>query len=80
MNVKVNITQPKNLGIFNLTSAAESILFLVHLVRRRPIERLDLRLNPIGNPGAIIVLTMMFYLPLKELVDRFEFKNLKKAF
>ncbi|KAL1374371.1 hypothetical protein pipiens_018117, partial [Culex pipiens pipiens] len=57
----------KEVVLTNNFLSAESILFLVHLIRRRPIERLDLRLNPIGNPGAIIILTMMFYLPLKEL-------------
>ncbi|XP_053696732.1 uncharacterized protein LOC128744017 [Sabethes cyaneus] len=57
----------KQVILTNNFLSSESILDLVHLIRRRPIERLDLRLNPILTEGAISVLTMIFYLPLKEL-------------
>ncbi|XP_058818319.1 uncharacterized protein LOC131681524 [Topomyia yanbarensis] len=59
-----------NIKYVNLTNnflSSESIFDLVHVIRRRPIERLDLRLNPILTEGAVSVLTTIFYLPLKEL-------------
>ncbi|KXJ83784.1 uncharacterized protein LOC109622067 [Aedes albopictus] len=57
----------KEVVLTNNFLSSDSIVDLIHLIRRRPIEKLDLRLNPILSEGAICVLTMMFYLPLKEL-------------
>ncbi|XP_001651259.2 uncharacterized protein LOC5566884 [Aedes aegypti] len=57
----------KEVVLTNNFLSSESIVDLVHLIRRRPIEKLDLRLNPILSEGAICVFTMIFYLPLKDL-------------
>ncbi|XP_055638572.1 uncharacterized protein LOC129776763 [Toxorhynchites rutilus septentrionalis] len=62
-----SLPKAKEVILTNNFLSSESILDLIHLIRRRPIERLDLRLNPILTEGAIFVLTMVFYLPLKEL-------------
>ncbi|XP_049534246.1 uncharacterized protein LOC125950359 [Anopheles darlingi] len=62
-----SFTNIREIVLTNNFLSPESVQELTWRLRHRPIQRLDLRLNPILTDGAMIIMTGVLYMPLKEL-------------
>lgn len=56
----------------NLFSAETGAIQLAEVIHRRPLEILDLRLNPIGPIGASSILMILSLIPVRMLAQMFQ--------
>lgn len=56
----------RNLILTNNFLSSDGALLLAQTIRRRTIEKLDIRLNPITSEGAVAIFVILNEIPIRE--------------